>query len=69
MVARQDRKEVTTIQVEKDLAETLRSLGRMGDTYSTVIRRLLNGKDPIRKGEPHGEGEDEPTRVGDHHKG
>ena len=64
MVAKRDKKEVTTIQVEKDLAETLKGLGRMGDTYSTVIRRLLNGN----KGDAYdnrGVTRDEP--VGDRH--
>ena len=63
MVVKKDKKEVTTIQVEKDLAETLRSLGRMRDTYSTVIWRLLDG----HKGDAHDNRGDTDEPVGNRH--
>jgi len=44
-----EKKAMTTIWIEKDLAAELRQLGTMDDNYSTVIRRLLNG----RKGDLH----------------
>ncbi|MDP2729154.1 MAG: hypothetical protein Q8O55_01570 [Dehalococcoidales bacterium] len=44
-----DRKDMTTIWVEKSLAKKLRQLGTMDDTYSTVIRRLMNGSKPDEK--------------------
>jgi len=53
------KKDMTTIWVEKNLALELRKLGGMDDTYSTVIRRLLD-----HKGGPHGEGEHEPAGDG-----
>ena len=62
------REGMTTIWVERELAEELKSHGKMGDTYSTVIRRLLSGSNPAGKGEPHedrgGKG-NEPTGIGD----
>jgi len=63
MVVKKDKKEVTTIQVEKELVETLRSLGHMGDTYSMVIRRLLNN----HKGDAHDNRGDTDEPVGDRH--
>jgi hypothetical protein len=33
--------EKTTIQLEKTTAERLRGIGTMGDTYDTVILRLI----------------------------
>jgi len=51
VVAKEKKKKgvMTTIWIEKALAEELKLIGNMNDNYTTVIRRLLNG----RKGEPH----------------
>jgi len=46
----------TTIEVKKDTALALRDLGKMGDSYDAVIRRLLNGKKPKEVEEPSGDG-------------
>lgn len=62
------RKRMITIQVEAELAEMLKDRGRMGDTYSVVIRRLLNGS----KGdadENRGVTRDEPAGDSDQKKG
>lgn len=56
MVEKKRRKNMTTISVEKEVAEMLKDLGRMGDTYSAVIRRLVNGSKPDEKEEPRGDG-------------
>lgn len=61
---RKPKKDMTTIWVEKDVALDLRKIGSMDDTYSTVIRRLLD-----HKGGPHGEGEHEPAGVSHHESG
>lgn len=53
MKEKKEKKAMTTIWIEKNLAEELKLLGTMNDTYTTVIRRLLNGINPGRKGEPH----------------
>ncbi len=47
-----NREAMTTIWIEKDLVDQLKERGHMGDTYSTVIRRLLtgNGKKPDERG-------------------
>jgi len=61
---KKEKKDLTTIQIEKDLAKELRQLGTMDDNYSTVIWRLLNG----RKGDAHdnrGVGRDEPAGDSD----
>jgi len=52
------RQNMTTIWVEKDLVEQLKKLGKMGDTYSAVIRRLLDGNKPEGEGKPHGDRKD-----------
>uniref|UniRef100_A0A6M3MBD2 Uncharacterized protein n=1 Tax=viral metagenome TaxID=1070528 RepID=A0A6M3MBD2_9ZZZZ len=52
------KKDMTTIWVERDVALELRKLGGMDDTYSTVIRHLLDNK-----GGPHGEVQHEPAGV------
>ena len=52
-----EKKPMTTIQVEKAVALELQSLGRWGETYSMIIRRLLNGS----KGEPDEDRGDEST--------
>ncbi|MDD5510496.1 MAG: hypothetical protein PHI12_06795 [Dehalococcoidales bacterium] len=57
---------MTTIQVEETTAKMLQSLGKWGDTYNTVILRLLNGNKPKDKGGPHGGLKDESTGDGDH---
>ncbi len=46
------KEETTTICLDKDLVPLLKAQGHMGDTYSTVIRRLLtgNGKKPSERG-------------------
>jgi len=56
------KKDMTTIWVEKSLVEKLKSLGKMGDTYSAVIRRLIDGQKPNDEGGPHGDTKDESTR-------
>lgn len=43
------KKEMTTIQVEKSIAKRLQDLAKWGDTYSAVIKRLLNGNRPKEK--------------------
>ena len=40
---------MTTIQVKRSIAAQLQSLGKWGDTYSTIIERLLDGS----KGDAH----------------
>lgn len=47
------KKQMITIQIEAELAEMLKDRGRMGDTYSVVIRRLLDGNNPGDKGAHH----------------
>lgn len=52
-----DKKDMTTIQIEKDVAKKLQKLFiEWGDTYNAVILRLLDGKRPGEKGEPRGGG-------------
>jgi len=36
----------TSIQVSRELQETLASLGKKGETYEDIIRRLVNGWKP-----------------------
>jgi len=55
MVDKKTREDMTTIWVEKEVAEMLKDLGRMGDTYSAVIRRLLDGRKPEEKERPQGD--------------
>lgn len=50
-----DKKEMTTIQIEKDVAKKLQELASWGETYNAVILRLLNGSKPEEKGEPRGD--------------
>jgi len=45
------REDVTTIQISKEAKEQLRELGKMGETYDDVIRRLI--KIAKQKGERH----------------
>jgi len=33
--------EITTIQVDKELRDILKRMGRKGDTYNDIIRRLI----------------------------
>jgi len=59
---------MTTISVKKSTAKTLQSLGKWGDTYDSVILRLLDGSNPGREGEAHedrGAARDEPTGNSD----
>ena len=35
------RRDVTTIQITKETREMLKSLGRKGETYDEIIRRLI----------------------------
>lgn len=63
-----EKRAMTTIQVEKAIALELQTLGRWGDTYSTIIRRLLNGS----RGDPHEdrrEARDESTWDGHRQEG
>jgi len=41
--------EITSIQISRYVKERLQALGRMHDTYSTIIERLLDGS----KGDAH----------------
>jgi hypothetical protein len=34
--------ETTTIQISKDTRDELKNLGKMGDDYNTVIRKLID---------------------------
>ena len=36
-------KDTTTIKLEKETASILRGLGTMGDTYDSVIKKLIRG--------------------------
>ena len=36
-----EREEVTTIQISKETRGMLKELGKMGETYDDVIRRLI----------------------------
>jgi hypothetical protein len=38
--------EITTIKVSKTSRDELAKLGSKGDTFDTIIRRLLEGKGP-----------------------
>lgn len=61
---KKEKKAMTTIQVERSIAAQLQGLGKWGDTYSTIIRRLLNGN----KGDAHedrGDARDEPAGNSD----
>ena len=63
---------MTTIPVQKSTARAIVALGKMGDTYDSVILRLLNGSNPGREGETHedrGDARDESTGVGHHQEG
>ena len=65
-MVRKAEEEMTTLQVTKRLAKELQGLSKgWRDTYEAIIWRLLNGS----KGEPHGDREDEPTRIGDDERG
>ncbi|MDK2383998.1 MAG: hypothetical protein QI199_04200 [Candidatus Korarchaeota archaeon] len=35
------RRDLTTIQISKETREMLKSLGRKGETYDDIIRRLI----------------------------
>jgi predicted CopG family antitoxin len=35
------KEEITTIQVSKEVREMLKELGKMGETYDDVIKRLI----------------------------
>ncbi|MDK2371895.1 MAG: hypothetical protein QI197_00695 [Candidatus Korarchaeota archaeon] len=35
------RRDLTTIQISKETREMLKSLGRKGETYDEIIRRLI----------------------------
>ncbi len=41
-----ENKETTTIRVTKETASELAALGKKGETYEDIIRRLLEGKKP-----------------------
>jgi hypothetical protein len=55
------RREITTIQISKETRELLKQIGRKGETYDQIIRRLikqvygeeaLNVENPHRKSSP-----------------
>ena len=58
---KKEKEAMTTIQVKRSVAAQLQGLGKWGDTYSTIIERLLNGS----KGDAH---EDRGV-AGDEHTG
>ena len=62
---KKSKEEVTTIQVSKSLARKLQTLAKeWGDTYDTIIWRLLNEN----KGDAHedrGDKGNEPTGISD----
>ena len=37
----------TSIQVSRELQELLSALGKKGETYEDIIRRLMNGDKPV----------------------
>ncbi len=39
-----DKKDKVKIQIEKDLANKLKSMMSVGETYSDVIRGLMDGR-------------------------
>jgi predicted CopG family antitoxin len=39
-----DKRDKTKVELEKDILNQLIKLKEVGDTYSDVIRRLLNGR-------------------------
>ncbi len=41
-------KNTTTIQVDKELRDILKKMGRKGDTYSDIIRRLIKKVEYIK---------------------
>ena len=66
------QKGMTTISVKKATALKLQGLASWGETYDSVILRLLNGSNPGREGETHedrGDARDESTGVGHHKEG
>lgn len=66
------QKGMTTISVKKATALKLQGLASWGETYDTVILRLLNGSNPGREGETHedrGDARDEFDGVGHHQDG
>jgi len=36
-----EKEDITTIQVSKEIREELRNLGKKGETYNEIIRKLL----------------------------
>ena len=51
MVDKKEKKKMITISIEQEVAELLKESGHMHDTYSTVIRRLIESN-----GKPHERG-------------
>ena len=46
------KEEITTIQISKEARDQLKELGKMGETYDDVIRRLIKiAKNNSEKGE------------------
>ncbi|HEC77282.1 MAG TPA: hypothetical protein ENI33_08530 [Thermoplasmatales archaeon] len=41
-------RDTTTIQVDKELRDILKRIGRKGDTYSDIIRRLIKKVEYIK---------------------
>ncbi len=44
-----DRKELTTIQISKETREMLKELGKKGETYDDIIRRLIELAKDVEK--------------------
>ena len=44
-----DVKKYTSIQISKETAERLRNIGRMGDSYESLVNRLLSENEEYLK--------------------
>ncbi|GEM_PF-1019662 len=44
------RRDLTTIQISKETREMLKSLGRKGETYDDIIRRLIDLAKRVEEG-------------------
>jgi len=46
---KRSKKELTTIQISKETREMLKELGRKGETYDDIIRRLIELAKDVEK--------------------
>jgi hypothetical protein len=42
--------QITTIQIKSSTKRRLQKLGRKGDTYDDIVRRLINGSGSLESG-------------------